>query len=152
MITDTDVMYVYCEVINQLEAQKILDIGMFFKAVGAVSRSLLDMQIPQEYNITGVDIDKIPYLEIYDTIYNRITDVDELFNGAYKDEKYDLITFIGAEKEKMSDAARKNLLEKLIGNAKNILTYDYDVNFLKKYGTVVSVEINGKKFALATVG
>lgn len=152
MITDTDVMYVYCEIINQLEAQKILDIGMFFKAVGAVSRSILDMQIPQEYNITGVDIDKMPYLDIYDTIYNRITDVEELFKCAYQKEKYDLITFIGAEKEKLSDVARKNILVKLAENAKNILTYNDDEALLEKYGTVISVTINDKKYALATVG
>lgn len=34
MITDKDVMYIYSEVINQMEPQKILDVGMFYKAIG----------------------------------------------------------------------------------------------------------------------
>ena len=40
MITDKDVMYIYSEVINQMEPRKILDVGMFYKAIGAVSRRI----------------------------------------------------------------------------------------------------------------
>lgn len=47
MITDKDVMYIYSEVINQMEPQKILDVGMFYKAIGAVSRRILEMEVPE---------------------------------------------------------------------------------------------------------
>lgn len=48
MITDKDVMYIYSEVINQMEPQKILDVGMFYKAIGAVSRRILEMEVPED--------------------------------------------------------------------------------------------------------
>ena len=41
MVRDKNIMYIFCEVINQLEPESILDIGMFFKSIGGVSRQIL---------------------------------------------------------------------------------------------------------------
>ena len=38
MVRDKNIMYIFCEVINQLEPESILDIGMFFKSIGGESR------------------------------------------------------------------------------------------------------------------
>lgn len=72
MITDKDVMYIYSEVINQMEPRKILDVGMFYKAIGAVSRRILEMEVPEDCYITGVETDSISWLNVYETIYDEI--------------------------------------------------------------------------------
>ena len=64
MITDKDVMYIYSEVINQMEPQKILDVGMYYKAIGAVSRIILEMEVPEDCHITGVETDRISVLNV----------------------------------------------------------------------------------------
>ena len=78
MITDKDVMYIYSEVINQMEPQKILDVGMFYKAIGAVSRRILEMEVPEDCHITGVETDSISGLNVYETIYNEIVSADDI--------------------------------------------------------------------------
>ena len=89
MITDKDVMYIYSEVINQMEPQKILDVGMFYKAIGAVSRRILEMEVPEDCYITGVETDSISGLNVYETIYDEIVladDIDALLAKCGHDE------------------------------------------------------------------
>ena len=72
MVRDKNIMYIFCEVINQLEPESILDIGMFFKSIGGVSRQILGIEISDSIYITGVDTDKTNGLNVYSRVYNKI--------------------------------------------------------------------------------
>ena len=72
MVRDKNIMYIFCEVINQLEPESILDIGMFFKSIGGVSRQILGIEISDSIYITGVDTDKTNGLNVYSRVYARI--------------------------------------------------------------------------------
>lgn len=78
MITDEDVMYVYSEVISQIEPQKMLDVGMFYKAMGCISRQILDMKVSENCYITGVETDSMSGLNVYRTIYNEIVEMGDI--------------------------------------------------------------------------
>ena len=42
MINNENIMYMYCNVLGQTEPEKILDIGLFYRQIGGVSRTILN--------------------------------------------------------------------------------------------------------------
>ena len=48
-------IYMFYEAIEQLEPEKILDVGMFLKRTGAVSRKVMSRDIPEDRQLTGID-------------------------------------------------------------------------------------------------
>ena len=113
MITDKDVMYIYSEVINQMEPRKILDVGMFYKAIGAVSRRIVEMEVPEDCYITGVETDSISWLNVYETIYDEIVladDIDALLAKCVHDE-YKVAVFLSdmIQEERRQEEDRKKM-------------------------------------------
>ena len=48
-------IYIYFETIAQLEPKTILDVGMFLKRIGSVSRKAMDGGVPEDVRLDGVD-------------------------------------------------------------------------------------------------
>ncbi len=48
-------IYMYFETIEQLAPQRVLDIGMFLKRIGSVSRKVMDREVPAEVCLDGID-------------------------------------------------------------------------------------------------
>lgn len=73
ILTDETDIYAFFEIIDRTETDSILDVGMFLKRIGAVSRQVKDKEIPVEKKMTGVDffpeIDCLVWNTIYDSIY-----------------------------------------------------------------------------------
>ena len=122
MITDKDVMYIYSEVINQMEPRKILDVGMFYKAIGAVSRRILEMEVPEDCYITGVETDSISWLNVYETIYDEIVladDIDALLAKCGHDE-YKVAVFLS---DMIPEESKEVLLKKASKMSKYLFIY-----------------------------
>ena len=49
-------IYMYFETIEQLAPQRVLDIGMFLKRIGSVSRKVMDREVPAEVCLDGIDL------------------------------------------------------------------------------------------------
>ena len=78
MIVNKNTMYVFCEVIKQLEPDRVLDAGMFIESIGGITRQILDMGVPEEYYMTGVRIKRTDNLNVYNNIYNDIIDINKI--------------------------------------------------------------------------
>ena len=57
MINNENTMYMYCNVLGQTEPEKILDIGLFYRQIGGVSRTILNSDVPKKCFITGIDLE-----------------------------------------------------------------------------------------------
>ena len=73
---DTNDIYLYFQMVRQIEPVSILDIGMLLKRCGAISRQVVDQGIPGETRLDGIDFKPELELPIYSTIYNHITSLD----------------------------------------------------------------------------
>ena len=72
MINNENTMYMYCNVLGQTEPEKILDIGLFYRQIGGVSRTILNSDVPKKCFITGIDLENSKNYGVYNTIYDAI--------------------------------------------------------------------------------
>ena len=112
-------IYIYFEAIEQLEPQKVLDIGMFLKRIGGVSRKAMNRRVPANTDLDGIDLFCDIKLPIWETIYDSVMTA-EAFLEDPEEERYDLAVFLGAE-----EAAEKlpllKMAEALYARAKYVL-------------------------------
>lgn len=71
-ITNQNDLFIYFEVIRQLRAKNVLDIGMTLKRSGAISRQIADSSIQRKVHLTGVDLFPEICIPVYNIIYNQI--------------------------------------------------------------------------------
>ena len=84
-ITDKTDIFVYFEIIRQTGAKSVLDVGCFLKRIGALSRSVGDISLPEDIRLDSTDLVDAPKLPVYDTVY------DGIFEKIPTDKKYDLV-------------------------------------------------------------
>lgn len=150
-IVNQNDMYLYFEIINQLEAKSVIDIGMFLKRIGAVSRQVKDLSLPDNIVIDGIDYMSDMPVKIYERIYNNIGDgrdfaINQNASNKFWDRKYDLAFLLRMKpmlnvknEENNGDKIWKWLLghvrfavidgstDKVCGLAKNALTRELNV-------------------------
>lgn len=110
-------IYMFYEAIEQLEPEKILDVGMFLKRTGAVSRKVMSRDIPEDRQLTGIDF----FPELTFPVWNMIYDQIETAESYYKKqdtEKYDLAVVFGAE-----DFQKKVSMDKIITKTADVSKY-----------------------------
>ena len=124
MIKDKNIMYIYCEIIKQLEPASILDVGMFIEAIGGVSRQMLDRSIPDNIYMTGVQTENIAGLNVYRTIYDRII----TGKGISTDDKtYDLAILLS---DRIPENVKSMIIAAVQNRAKYMLMYENDVRYI----------------------
>lgn len=70
-ITNSNDIYVFFEVISEAQAETILDVGMFLKRIGAVSRQAKSGEIDSEYLLDALDSKDAPNIPVFNNIYNN---------------------------------------------------------------------------------
>lgn len=70
-------IYMVFRIIEELEPKEIVDIGMFFKRVGMISRNVMEKTIPDDIELVGVDIFRQWDMPVWKNIYNRIYSVEK---------------------------------------------------------------------------
>lgn len=73
-LTNQNDIYLYFELIEQIEPRSILDIGMFLKRTGATSRQALELSFSSAILLEGIDFKSNISSPIYHTIYDTICD------------------------------------------------------------------------------
>lgn len=136
IITDGTDIYVYYELIRQADPQSILDIGMFLKRCGAVSRQVMGQEISRQVCLDGVmfleETDFLIYHAVYDTIYPNLQaaaesgkryEVSTLFHvNEYlsAEEKYGLWKFLSEKTDiLLADTADAEFLSFAAANFKS---------------------------------
>ena len=89
-------IYIYFEVIEQLEPRRILDIGMFLKRIGGISRKAMNREVPEDIQLDGVDFYPEIDFPVWHHMYNNIYDVDSFLKNDRK-APYELAVILGAE-------------------------------------------------------
>lgn len=166
MIKNNNIMYIFCEVINQLEPESILDVGMFYKSIGGVSRQILNADISRSIYITGVRTDKKDNLNVYNKVYDDIISMDDIcecpyaykphsYNSCYSKEnnnddnkkylKYDLAIMLS---DLVESKDKDRLIRNIEDKAAYLLIYQDDVKYLTCNYKGVDIEVDDEKCIL----
>ena len=70
-LSDDDI-FLYFEIISEIEPESVLDVGSFLETIGAVSRSAKGLFVPEDVRLDTVLIDNTEILPVYHGIYNHI--------------------------------------------------------------------------------
>lgn len=76
----TDI-YSFFEIINQAEVNSILDVGMFLKRIGSVSRQVKDREISLDTELVGIDLFPEIRCPVWNTIYDMVYGWEFFENG-----------------------------------------------------------------------
>lgn len=141
--TDSDFI-VYFDVIAQLKPSSILDIGMFLKSAGCVSRQASTKEIPENITLDGLDLFPSFHIPIYKRIYNHIYQPHEMPN-----HHYDLAVLLNLGQNVNEEQILKLWL-KALTYADYLLTSQEDTLFVGKQGlplTYQPLDVGDKKYA-----
>ncbi len=96
VITNKNDMFVTLETIAQLEPGAILDIGMFFKRIGCISRTIMDYTIPKNTILDGIDLYEHLSFPVWNNIYNKI--ICYQGSASIPDYPYQLVIALGIQR------------------------------------------------------
>lgn len=101
-ITDADMIFFYLSMLDYLKPRRVLDIGMFLKRAGFISRQAMAQEISEEIVLYGIDVFLEYPLEIYETIYHSVTDRETFFREIETDifvpeKRFDAAVLLGMD-------------------------------------------------------
>ncbi len=152
VINDEDDIYVFMKLIDEVKPGSILDVGMILKRVGAISRQVKNICIPENVLLTGIDIMPELKVKVYERIYDRIFLIEDV-KDILENEVFDLVSFIGIRDNLCKDGY-KGLLESSIQHCRYLII-DYDNDFLKNYhdsGKIKILTIGESRYILMLSG
>ena len=125
IITDKDLSYFYFEMIKSSGAQTVLDVGMFLKKMGTVSRQALGSGIGMNVKLYGIDTIPGIRLAVYDKIYDEIITEKKFIdygivddNG--KEKQFDVASLLSLDE--ISIECKNKVWMYVLKNAKAIMT------------------------------
>ncbi len=142
VLTDPDEMNAFALLVSQLHPVKMLDVGMFLKRIGAISRSFRNFEIPSDTELFGLDLTGAE-VEIYHVLFRQIVTAQD-YQEMYRGEQFDLVVLFEAEKL-MDEAAYLGLWEWVLLHTKRIFTTDGKTAALFS-GAIAPVTVNGREY------
>lgn len=148
ILKDSNDLFTYYEVMNQMEAKCILDVGMFLKRVGSLTRDTVGEHLPENAFLSGIDIAPEIKFPAWSYIYDKIQDISD-FLEKESDITYDISFFLGM-KGLLPENVLKELIDKVSDSAEYVLIDDtieeWDV--MSTYTKKVPFEVEGKMYYL----
>ncbi len=89
-------MYLYFQMINELQPDSVLDAGMFLKRAGSVSRQMMGCGISEDVRLDGIDFFPELQLPVWKNIYNKIYQGERL-SEIQVVSNYDLGILLGSD-------------------------------------------------------
>lgn len=117
ILKESNDLFTYYEIINQMEAKYILDVGMFLKRVGSLTRNTVGEQLPENAFLFGVDFTPEKNFPTWENIYDRIRNIPDFMEESLN-QIYEVGIFLGVQ-----EALPESILEKLINKMKNCVEY-----------------------------
>lgn len=93
-LTDRCAIYVYFDLIKQLEPKRILDIGMFLKRTGTISRRMMARRVPESVKLDGIDFFPEINFPVWKNVYDEVWDEYTFFQNKVEN-KYDCAFLLG---------------------------------------------------------
>lgn len=158
-ITNQNDMYLYFEVIDRIEPNSILDIGMFLKRIGAISRQVMDKSINETVLLDGIDFMPDINIPVYSEIYNHYCSLQKWLDAfcvqkkiVFDLEYYDLAVMIHVE-EYFEDIQKDMVWAWLSAHVRHVLT-DCDSDARRKQlqskGRFRDITIEEDRYGLIT--
>ena len=150
LTNETDI-YTFFEIIDKSEAGSILDVGMFLKRIGSVSRQVKEKEIPRDRILTGVDYFEEIQCPVWNNIYDKIYTPEEIFITE-NNQRYELATVLQLH-ECIEEEKYFEMWKWLCGHVSYVLT-DYNIDKVKKmikYKTVLPVTVDDKSYWFITL-
>ena len=145
-ITNENDIFAYFDVINDICPASVIDVGMFLKRIGGVSRQARGVEISRDIKLDGIDIFPDINPKVFNVIYDEIYDMSLLETS----NKYDLMIMLrtdsfiaGREAEKIWNWAKQNV--------KYVFTSceaEYELEELKKKGKVRDIRLENELYAV----
>lgn len=98
---ETDI-YTYFEIIDKTEADSILDVGMFLKRIGSVSRQVKDKEIPAYKKLVGIDFFPEIKCPVWNTVYDDTYKPNDFFLSGNA-QRYELAVVLQLEEHVRSE-------------------------------------------------
>lgn len=150
LTSETDI-YAFFEIIDQTEADSILDVGMFLKRIGSVSRQVKDKAIPVEKNLIGVDFFTEISCTVWKTIYNFVFTAGDFFLTE-NSQKYELAMVL--QLEGSVDATKSNQMWSWLSTHVSYVMTDWnvqDIGKLATFKTSAEITIDNKSYWFITL-
>lgn len=147
-LTDETDIYTYFEIIEQVEPDRILDVGMFLKRIGSVSRQVKDKEILPGKQLTGVDFFPDFQCPVWSTVYNEIYKPDDFFVPDNKKE-YELAILF--QMEQYIDKSKVASMWKWLSLHTKYLVTDWNIEIISNtisIPTEKEIRINEKSYRL----
>ena len=110
-------IYIYFETIEQIEPRKVLDVGMFLKRIGCVSRKAMHREVSDEIQLDGIDFFSETDFPVWKNVYNDIMGIEEFLNKK-NNARYELAILLGVQ-----DLYQREVYKQCISKMKNCAKY-----------------------------
>lgn len=150
MYTQNDI-FVFYEIINDIKPEKVLDVGMFLKGVGSVSRKIMDKKIDENIWMKGVDFMPEVQFPVFQQIYDEIITIQSFLKQSDNKEKCDLGVFLKNREVDIEGKKEKKILEKMSGMCHYILSnkYEIDKSCKKKIEDMITVRVEDDEYYIS---
>lgn len=150
MYTQNDI-FVFYEIINDIKPEKVLDVGMFLKCVGSVSRKIMDKKIDENVWMKGVDFMPEVQFPVFQQIYDEIITIQSFLKQSDNKEKYDLGVLLKNRKVDIEGKKEKKILEKMSGMCHYILSNKYEIDKCckKKIEDMITVRVEDDEYYIS---
>lgn len=146
IITDMDEVFFCFEMLKNLSPKRVLDIGMFLKRIGAVSRQAMSHGISPDIYLCGVDFFSQYSLPVYEKVYDEIWDREIFCENTGHFDVALMLDVAGY----LSEQEWQRLGAYLPRHVKGVLADVQTAECLIRQGTVSAyqpVAVDGKQFA-----
>lgn len=150
LITNQNDIYVFFEIVKQIEPKSILDLGMFLKRIGNISRQTANEEISKEVTMDAVDYLEDMKIPVYETVYNGIYDE---YTFLHSNKTYELAIMLRLGNV-MDEEQEELLWNHLKGKVPYVLT-DYEgadrKRFLENKGKILELKVDNNVYGLVTL-
>lgn len=143
-------IYIFFEIIEQLEPKSILDLGMFLKRVGSVSRKIMNNELPCDIRLDGVDFFPEINFPVWNNVYDEIINYKTYF-GNNQNRKYDCAILLGT-KELKKTVSFSEIINAVEENARYMLVSDDSEIQTQKKHKIVDLKVEGDTYYLIDFG
>ena len=152
MYTQNDI-FVFYEIINDIKPEKVLDVGMFLKSVGSVSRKIMDKKIDENIWMKGVDFMPEVQFPVFQQIYDEIITIQSFLKQSDNKEKYDLGVFLKNRKADIEGEKEKKILGKMSELCHFILINECEIDkwCKKKIESVITVKVEDDEYYISVL-
>lgn len=147
-LTKKNDIFMFFDLIEQIAPERVLDVGMFLKRIGATSKQMFEKNIDDKICLDAIDFFPEYDFPIYETIYHHIWSMEEIQKE--KDiERYDMAFLIHADQLITEKDIFMLWLKK---HVKYCVVTCQSVSEYTSYGSVLDIKLDDDSYGIIFMG